>query len=213
MDDLQLMRVTKLRELAKEKHIQKYYKMNKAELLNALKNYTEEPKTKEKEKYIKPLKRSPLMDAKIEFTHMMKVLEREPKKTRSGFTDIFKGEEITFQFFKGERVRLVITKNDLVKTFNIEKNCIEMWNEILNYLKEIIYYIGEFIEAMFEKEPQKEEILELVEVVNNAEKIQKPFEFPRSESNLSHPQRNRPIQLGRRAPSTLTWNRKTRKLD
>lgn len=145
--DLNQLRVIKLREMAKEKNIQRYYKMNKAELVAALSNYSQKSeKTISKNIKIKPVKRNPIMDNKLELKNVLKELKRDDCiRTKNGFQDTFHGEVIQYQILLlNNEPKLLIEKNDLIKQFDVEKK--EMWKVILDYLKNILYSVLETAE-------------------------------------------------------------------
>lgn len=145
--DLNQLRVIKLREMAKEKNIQRYYKMNKAELVAALSNYSQKSeRTISKNIKIKPVKRNPVMDNKLELKNVLKELKRNDCiKTKNGFQDTFQGEVIQYQIILlNDEPKLLIEKNDLIKQFDVEKK--EMWKVIINYLKNVLYSVLETAE-------------------------------------------------------------------
>ena len=159
MSELNQLRIKELRELAKEKQVKKYYKMNKVQLLqiltqmqrdaqNACVNVDKEKR--EKTKYIQPIKKNPVTDAHLELKHLFKKLGRTVRKARgeNKYVDDFNGIGVIYRLFKeGENCRLVIERNDLLKTFLVEK--VDMWREIYDYLKSYIYQVFEAINLVF----------------------------------------------------------------
>jgi len=158
MSELNQLRIKELRELAKEKHVKKYYKMNKVQLLQILTQMqrdaqntnTDIDKEKKKTKYIQPIKKNPVTDAHLELKHLFKKLGRTVRKARgeNKYIDDFNGIEVVYRLFKeGENCRLVIERNDLLKTFLVEK--VDMWREIYDYLKSYIYQVFEAVNLVF----------------------------------------------------------------
>lgn len=189
---LEQMKVPELKLLCKQNHVEKYYKMNKSQLIQALKKFSTAP-DKNVKLDIKPIQKTLILDVKFELLHWLKELKRNVEKINKWeFQDVLylekivnidnvvtdniekqsKNEEIKNEreikevekeyktrkiFYKLDtdsegKVLLSIKiveaphsendKDENFKLFIIEKQTIEMWNEIVEYLRNFIYLLG-----------------------------------------------------------------------
>lgn len=191
--DFEAMKVTELKLLCKEKGVQKYYKMNKSQMILALKQYSKDAKKyDEKIKLdIKPIEKTKDLDIKIELlSHLKKMSRTITKKDKWEYEEEIKlqaklssdivPESVIEPKMKTKKITYLIQSGTLyvistecstefnakpttgicaksesgesmemknTKIFVVE-NTIEMWNEIIQYLKEVIYNFGEWLEII-----------------------------------------------------------------
>lgn len=253
MEELNKLKVVELKQQCKQAGVEKYYKMNKEQLIQALLKYKKSSNNKSGsiKLGIKPEEKTKLLDVKIELFGHLKQLGHEPKKINKS-ADKLEFEEIivlnkvkeslnniqsdneninvesenkvvdtktrTVKYFlisveKG--VELDIRCEDCVmgeeikerfdpvcKNFVIEKNNLEMvmelWKSIVQYLKEVVYNFGEWIETAYQN--KSEETIASVPVLTTHTgeifELNKPIP-PR----LENKQKSRPLILNRRRPT------------
>lgn len=267
MEELNKLKVVELKQQCKQAGVEKYYKMNKEQLIQALIKYRKTNKSGSIKLGIKPEEKTNLLDIKIELFGHLKQLGRTPKKVNKSaekleFKEIIslyinvdkakdvkeselpevkdneasgvKGNESsnvkegdvsqktrTVKYLltlieKG--VELEIRCDDCVvgsdvkekwdpvcKHFVIEKNNLEMvmelWKSIVQYLKEVVYNFGEWLENKYENK-SAETISTLtthpVLTTHSGEIFELNNPIP---PRLENKQKSRPFMLNRRLPT------------